>query len=95
MYSLVSMMVIPFYTIGMNYACEITYPLGECINGGLMMSMSQISGIGGTFLCEDMMKRYPDKKYLVNIIMILFFVMTFIFSFFLDDTLDRNEIEET
>ena len=95
MYSLVSMIVIPYYTIGMNYACKITYPLGECINGGLMMSMSQISGIGGTFLCEDVMKRYPDKKYLVNIIMILFFLMAFIFSFFLDDTLDRNEIEET
>lgn len=60
-----------------------------------MMSMSQISGIGGTFLCEGVMKRYPDKKYLVNIIMILFFLMAFIFSFFLDDTLDRNEIEET
>lgn len=59
------------------------------------MSMSQISGIGGIFLCEDVMKRYPDKKYLVNIIMILFFLMAFIFSFFLDDTLDRNEIEET
>ena len=45
-------LVTPFYTLGMNYACEITYPVGESINGGIMMTMSQLSGIGGTFLCD-------------------------------------------
>ena len=63
MYTLVNMIVIPFYTIGMNYACEITYPLGESLNGGLMMTMSQLSGIGGTFFCEFLIARYPEKKY--------------------------------
>ena len=51
LYSLVTIVDTPFYTIGMNYACEITYPVGESINGGIMMSASQIAGIGGTFLC--------------------------------------------
>ena len=49
MYSLVMVIVVPFYTCGMNYACEITYPVGESINGGIMMSASQISGIAGIF----------------------------------------------
>lgn len=51
-YSLLNIVVIPFYTIGMNYACEITYPVGESLNGGIMMTMSQLSGISGTFFCE-------------------------------------------
>ena len=34
-YSLLNIVVIPFYTIGMNYACEITYPVGESLNGEL------------------------------------------------------------
>ena len=95
MYTLVNMIVIPFYTIGMNYACEITYPLGESLNGGLMMTMSQLSGIGGTFFCEFLIARYPEKKYLTNIVMVIFFVLGCIFAFLLDDTLDRNEVEET
>ena len=44
LYTLVNMIVVPFYTLGMNYACEITYPVGESINGGIMMTMSQLSG---------------------------------------------------
>ena len=93
MYSLVSMMVTPFYTIGMNYACEITYPVGECINGGLIMSISQLAGIGGTFFCESLIEKYPEKKYLVNLVMILFFVFAWIACLFLDDSLERNDVE--
>ena len=32
MYSLINISIITFYTVGMNYACEITYPVGESIN---------------------------------------------------------------
>ena len=51
----------------MNYACEITYPVGESINGGIMMSVSQISGIGGTFLCDYFISNYPEKKWITNL----------------------------
>ena len=61
LYTLVNMIVVPFYTIGMNYACEITYPVGESINGGIMMTMSQLSGIGGTFLCDYFINHKEDK----------------------------------
>jgi FLVCR family feline leukemia virus subgroup C receptor-related protein len=94
MYSLVMAIVIPFYTCGMNYACEITYPVGESINGGIMMSASQISGIAGTFLCDWLINDYPGKTYLTNIIMLLFFVFACVFIFLFDEKLDREEIEK-
>jgi MFS family permease len=33
LYTLVNMVVVPFYTIKINYACEIIYPVGESTNG--------------------------------------------------------------
>jgi len=93
-YSLVNIVVIPFYTIGMNYACEITYPVGESINGGIMMSVSQISGIAGTFLCDYFISDYPEKKWISNLIMSLFFVIACIFVFLFDEKLDRHEIDK-
>ena len=94
-YSLVTIVNTPFYTIGMNYACEITYPVGESINGGLMISMSQISGIGGTFLCDYFINEYPNKKWIANFIMSIFFVLACIFVFLFDEKLDRYEIDKS
>ena len=93
MYSLVNAIVVPFYTIGMNYACEITYPVGESINGGIMMSMSQISGIAGTFLCDHLINKYDTKKYLSNVVLLGFFVIACIFVCLFDEKLDRHEID--
>lgn len=93
-YSLVAIVVTPFYTIGMNYACEITYPVGESINGGLMMSASQISGIGGTFLCDYFINHYSEKKWIANFILSIFFVLACIFVFLFDEKLDRSEVDK-
>ena len=93
-YSLVSIVNTPFYTIGMNYACEITYPVGESINGGIMISMSQISGIGGTFLCDYFINKYPNKKWITNFILSMLFVLACIFVFLFDEKLDRYEIDK-
>ena len=94
LYTLVNMIVVPFYTIGMNYACEITYPVGESINGGIMMTMSQLSGIGGTFLCDHFINNYSEKPWISNVIMLIFFVLSCIFVFLFDEKLDRQEIEQ-
>ena len=91
--SLVTIVVMPFYTIGMNYACEITYPVGESINGGIMMSVSQISGIGGTFLCDYFIANFQGKRWITNLIMSLFFCVACFFVFLFDDKLDRHEID--
>ena len=93
MYSLVMVIVVPFYTCGMNYACEITYPVGESINGGIMMSASQISGIAGTFLCDWLINTY-SLKYLTNIVLLGFFVFACVFVMLFDEKLDREEIEK-
>ena len=93
MYSLVNAILVPFYTCGMNYACEITYPVGESINGGIMMSASQISGIAGTFLCDWLINTY-SLKYLTNVVLLGFFVCACIFVLLFDEKLDREEIEK-
>ena len=94
LYTLVNMIVVPFYTIGMNYACEITYPVGESINGGIMMTMSQLSGIGGTFLCDHFINNNKEKPWISNVILLIFFVLSCIFAFLFDEKLDRQEIEQ-
>ena len=93
MYSLVMIIVVPFYTCGMNYACEITYPVGESINGGIMMSASQISGIAGTFLCDWLINTY-SLKYLTNIVLLGFFVFACVFVLLFDEKLDREEMKK-
>ena len=94
LYSLVTIVDTPFYTIGMNYACEITYPVGESINGGIMMSASQIAGIGGTFLCDYFISSYPEKKWITNLIMSIFFGIACVFVFLFDEKLDRHEVDK-
>ena len=94
LYTLVNIIVVPFYTIGMNYACEITYPVGESINGGIMMTMSQLSGIGGTFLCDHFINHYSNKPWISNAILLGFFAISCIFVFLFDEKLDRQEIDK-
>ena len=94
LYTLVNMIVVPFYTLGMNYACEITYPVGESINGGIMMTMSQLSGIGGTFLCDHFIQHNEDKPWISNVILLGFFAVSCIFVFLFDEKLNRQEVDK-
>ena len=94
LYTLVNMIVVPFYTIGMNYACEITYPVGESINGGIMMTMSQLSGIGGTFLCDHFINHNKNRPWISNVILLGFFAASCVFVFLFDEKLDRQEVEQ-
>jgi len=45
LWSLCSISILPIYTCSMDFVCELTYPVGESISGGLIMISSQISGI--------------------------------------------------
>lgn len=47
LYGIVYITLVPVFTISMDYACELTYPCGESIAVGLIMSSNQISGIIG------------------------------------------------
>ena len=95
MYSLINISIISFYTIGMNYACEITYPVGESINGSIMASTPQILAIALTFLCDHFINDYKDKKWLSNVILLSLLGISIIFVCLLDEKLERQEVEQT
>ena len=93
MYSLINMSVISFYTIGMNYACEITYPVGESINGSIMASTPQILAIGLTFLCDHFIN-HNSKKWISNVILLILLALSIIFVCLLNGELGRDKIEK-
>lgn len=45
LWSICSIAILPIYTCSMDFVCEITYPVGESISGGFIMTCTQISGI--------------------------------------------------
>ena len=94
MYSLINIAVVGFYTIGMNYACEITYPVGESINGSVMTTFPQILAIALSFLCDHFISEHENKKWLSNIVLLILLALSIIFVFLLDEKLDRNEVEQ-
>lgn len=44
-WSLVCIGVFPVFMIGLDYACELSYPVGESLSVGLIFTFSQIVGI--------------------------------------------------
>jgi FLVCR family feline leukemia virus subgroup C receptor-related protein len=93
-YTLINAAVIPFYTIGMNYACEITYPVSETMNGGILMIISQLCGIGGTYLFDYLINSKKKQTWLINCIFLLSYIIPLICSFFFDEKLSRYEIDK-
>ena len=45
LWSICSIAILPIYTCSMDFVCELTYPVGESISGGFIMTCTQISGI--------------------------------------------------
>ena len=93
-YILINASIIPFYTIGMNYVCEITYPVSESISGGIIMTIAQICGICGTYLFDHFINHNEDKTWIINVILLIFFVFSFVFTLLLDDKLLRYKIDK-
>lgn len=94
MYSLINISIISFNSIGLNYACEITYPVGESLNGSIMASTPQILAVALTFLCDYCINHVDDKKWISNVILLILLVLSIIFGLLLDEKLDRQEIEQ-
>lgn len=93
-YILIHAVIIPFYTIGMNYVCEITYPINETISGGIIMSMAHICGLIGFYLFDHFLNNIESKTWLTNVIILIFFFIGFIFIFISNEQLIRDEIEK-
>ena len=92
-YSLINIAIISFYTIGMNFACEITYPVGESISGSIMASTPQLLSIGLTFLCDHFIN-HNSKKWISNVILLILLALSIIFVCLLNGELGRDKIEK-
>ena len=93
-YSLISMVFVSVFSISINYACEITYPISESLTTCIMSSSPQTFSIGMTFLCDYFINHHRDKKWITNLILLLLFVLSIIFVFLLDEKLNRQEVEK-
>jgi MFS family permease len=51
LWTLCSTSILPIYTCSMDFVVELTYPVGESISGGFIMSFNQISGIIAVSYC--------------------------------------------
>lgn len=89
--SLMMITCVPFYAIGMDYVCEITYPVGELISGGFILTGSQILGVGEIALAEYFFD--IKKRYFINIMSSVLILIAFKMIFWMKDDLKRNEIE--
>ena len=77
-YTLIIGSAVPIYTSGMDYVCEITYPVGESISEGIIMSFNQIMGIIGIVICDSFRTYLKKYKYLTNIFCIVLFIISLI-----------------
>ena len=94
-YILINAVVIPFYCIIMNYACEITHPVNESFSGGILMIFAQLCGIVGSYLFEYFIEHNNDKPWINNVIFIIFFIISLIFISLSDGKLIRYEIDKS
>ena len=78
----------------MNYACEITYPARESISGGIIMALSQLCGVGEAYLFDHFINHHKNKTWIINVIFLIFFVISFFFTLLLDEKLLRFEIDK-
>ena len=93
LYILIHSIVIPFYTIGMNYVSEIAYPVDESISWGIIISFTQICGLISFYLLDNILNDVEKEIWLTNVIILAFFFIGFIFIFFSNEQLIRGEIE--
>ena len=91
---LINAAVIPLYVILMNYACEITYTIPESITGGITMSMAHLCGIFGTYLFDHFINHYNDKLWISNVVILIFFAVSFVFILFLKEQLFRYQTDK-
>lgn len=89
-YTLIITALMPYYSIVMDFSCEISYPVGESISNGLIMSSAQIIGIITILLCGKLMNTFSTIKYLSNVVGIGMFLISLICLCFVKDDLIRN-----
>jgi len=90
-YTLVIGSSVPIYTSGMDFVCEITYPVGESISEGVIMTCNQIMGIIGILICDSFRTHLKQYKFLTNLFCIFLFIISCVTLFFVNPELVRNK----
>ena len=89
-YTFVIGSAVPIYTAGMDFVCEITYPVGESISEGIIMSFNQIMGIVGIVICDSFRTYLKKYKFITNLFCILLFIISLINLLFVNSELIRT-----
>ena len=93
LYSCLVGFLITIHTNGMDYVCELTYPVGESQSGGIIMSMNQIFGIGLTYLGQFFIDKIKKYKFITNILVCCTLLISLVTLWFIEDKLLRHEKE--
>ena len=93
LYIFINGSVIPYFSFIINYTCEITYPVAEYISISFIFASTQIYNICGHFLYKYILEK-SDKKYLCNLLFLIFFFVSIIFTIFYETKLERYEIDK-
>ena len=90
-YTLIIGSAVPIYTSGMDFVCEITYPVGESFSEGVIMSFNQIMGIIGIIITDSFRIYLKEYKFLTNLFCLLLFVISCISLLLVNQKLVRNQ----
>jgi predicted MFS family arabinose efflux permease len=71
------------YTLSIDFACELTFPIGESISISLMHVSSQTAGAASTFLINYFLTTFQRYKFLPNVFSIGLFVISMVALFFI------------
>ncbi len=71
------------YTLHIDFACELTYPIGESISIATMHVFSQTAGAASTFLVNYFLTSYERYRFLPNFFSIGLFVISMFALFFI------------
>ena len=93
LYIFINGSVIPYFSLIINYTCEITYPIAEYISISFIFASTQIYNICGHFMYKYILEK-SDKKYLCNLLFLIFFFVSIIFTIFYETKLERYEIDK-
>lgn len=90
--SLIMITILPFYTIGLDYACEITYPVGELLASGMIIFFAQIFSIFLSLLAVFLLNNLK-KRVLIHVMIICMQTLSLIVICFYKEKLVRNNID--
>ena len=92
---LVGFFMIPIMAVGFDFGVEVTFPIGESMSTGLLMSAGQVMGIVYTVTAGALIDHSGKKGAVIaNIIFIVSCFLAFIGSLFLKEDLRRFNLDE-